>query len=129
MSAARRLSRAFAVLVVSVLALVLPSCGTTDPSPLFLIDISNQWAVVGETDHSFFFQPTLSGAVSHSSFTGNENTPDFQSFDLEGSFSDHAIQYTVHRASGNVTFSGTIIDATNMRVTGGGQTFTLHTGN
>ena len=108
----RTTGRSLRLLITLAGAVLLPACNAvTTVDDLFLNDINNVWPEEGNTAHVFFFQPSQSGKVSESTFTGTETlavrtTP----ADLEGSFKNRDIHFTVKRSAGNVEFTGTFRD-------------------
>jgi hypothetical protein len=86
---------------------------TEDP---FLNDITNQWSVVGENGHTFFFQTKEKGEVQSAAFTGDESRLDADSVPLYGEFADREISFTSERIDGDVMFSGRFLDKETMEV-------------
>ena len=95
------------------------------PTALFLIDLTNIWFEEGNPDHEFNIVPDQQGEVSSSTFTGEETTPDGDNFSLSGSFNNRDISFTVQRDTGDVTYSGEIVDTNRMVVSSGGETLTI----
>ena len=94
-------------LVLIALAAVLTGCGSNDPqTPAPLVTISNFWTEVGNDTHTFDLSSNDDGK-REGTFLGTETLPAGTSFDLEGSWSDGEIRFTVHRAT-DVTYTATV---------------------
>jgi hypothetical protein len=97
-----------------ILLLVVPSlvllggCSDDDPTatePAPILTITNSWGVEGVANHSFQFSSPDDGEDA-GAFTGDEQTPDFDFFDLSGTWADGHVTFTVDR-DGGVTYTAT----------------------
>lgn len=124
-------ARSIPWLLVALLALLLAGCdsgagGVTGPSGLgFLFDVSNIWFVETEPAHEFNLVPTSPASETMGTFDGDETLPSGEDSILSGSFSGSSITFTVQRAAGNVTFSGTIVSQNRLEVAGGGTSLVI----
>ena len=100
--------------------------GPTGPSGLpFTFDPSNIWFVENDPAHEFNLVPTSPPSDMAGTFDGDETLPSGEVSNLTGSFTGSEIQFTVQRASGNVTFSGMIVNQNRLEVAGGGTSLVI----
>jgi len=123
------------MLAAAILA-VLPmsGCSGTDATPAgggvltpppFIVDINNQWVVDGDPDHTFSLQSDA-GEASSGIITGEESF-EGQISDLNGSYDNRQVEFTVERDGGAdpVDFSGVFEDENTITLTSGSESFTL----
>jgi hypothetical protein len=80
-----------------------------------LIVLTNTWRNEAVEDHRFSLSDNTNGTPRREgTFTGTEFTPNFEEFDLTGSWtSDGHVQFTVQRPGGAVTYSGRLTSNVN----------------
>ena len=78
--------------------LVVAACSSDDdPAPAApILTITNTWVVEGGANHSFNFVSSEDGELE-GTFFGEEATPDGGDFDLDGTWTNGRITFTVER--------------------------------
>jgi hypothetical protein len=105
-----------ATMLLLGLAAVPTGCGSSDPqTPAPLVTISNFWTEVGNDAHTFDLSSNDDGK-REGTFLGTETLPSGTSFDLEGSWSDGQVRFTVHRAI-DLTYTATVSEDNQTRLT------------
>jgi len=84
--------------LLAMLLMVAACSSEDDPAPAPpILTITNSWGVEGVSDHSFNFVSSEDGEPE-GTFIGEEATPDGGDFDLDGTWANGRVTFTVERA-------------------------------
>ena len=95
-----------AMLVSAALVAAIMSCSdSTAPSDTFLPIFTNLWHDVQNDQHTFSLNSTDDSTAS-GTFTGEEDHPTLGISQLDGTFNHSNVTMTIHRAAGNLVYTG-----------------------
>ena len=104
------------VLFAAASILVLLSCDeSVTPPDTFVPLVSAFWTNVQNNNHTFVLISDDDGEAS-GAFTGDENHPTLGQSQLDGTFQNSRVTFTVHRSAGDVVFSGRFVHADTMNL-------------
>jgi hypothetical protein len=113
----RRIEGWRAMLVGAALVVAIASCSsTTAPSDTFLPIFTNFWHDVQDNQHTFSLNSTDDSTAS-GTFDGEEDHPTLGTSQLDGTFNHSKVTMTIHRAAGNLVYTGRFIARDTMSLT------------